>query len=133
MAKQYHILIVEDKERWREDIFREVLEDAGYQVQTSSNYAEAVAAVERQVFDLAVIDVNLTGVPGNQDGVRVLERIVSLEHRTLAIFVSGSKIWATAEKSAQKFHPIAFFDKTKFDVTEFVTLVTNALTSPKEE
>ena len=65
MARQYHILVVEDQERWREDIFREALEDEGYQVVTSSSYDEAVAALDRQVFDLVVIDINLTNVADN--------------------------------------------------------------------
>jgi DNA-binding NtrC family response regulator len=130
MPRQYHILVVEDEERWREDIFREALEDGGYQVVTSSSYNEAVAALDRQVFDLVVIDVNLTGVSGNRDGVRVLDRIAALGHRSLTIVVSGAKTWLVAEKSVRKFHPVAFLDKTTFDVAEFVTLVTSALNIP---
>jgi DNA-binding NtrC family response regulator len=130
MARQYHILVVEDQERWREDIFREALEDGGYQVKTSSSFDEAVAALDQQVFDLVVIDVNLTNVSGNRDGVRVLERMAALGHRSQAIVVSGSKTWTVAEESVRKFHPVAFLDKRTFDMAEFVTLVSNALTEP---
>jgi DNA-binding NtrC family response regulator len=130
MSRQYHILVVEDQERWREDIFREALEDRGYQVKTSSSFDEAVAALKQQAFDLVVIDVNLTDVSGNRDGVRVLERMAALGHRSLAIVVSGSKTWPVAEKSVRKFHPVAFLDKTTFDVPQFVTLVTSALNVP---
>jgi DNA-binding NtrC family response regulator len=130
MARQYHILVVEDEERWREDIFREALEDGGYQVETSSSFDEAVAALDRQAFDLVVIDVNLTNVSGNRDGVRVLDRIAALGHGSLAIVVSGSKTWPVAEKSVRKFHPVAFLDKTTFDVAEFVALVSDALAEP---
>ena len=130
MARQYHILVVEDQERWREDIFREALEDRGYQVKTSSSFDEAVAALDQQVFDLVVIDVNLTNVSGNRDGVRVLDRIDALGHKSLAIVVSGSKTWPVAEKSVRKFHPVAFLDKTTFDVAEFVALVSDALAEP---
>ena len=122
-----HILVVDDVERWREDIFREALEDEGYQVETASNYSEAVAAIDRHVFDLAVIDINLTAVPGNRDGIRVLEYMAAQGHQTRAIIVSGSKAWAASEEYARTFSPVAFFDKTKFDVIEFVTLVTGAL------
>jgi DNA-binding NtrC family response regulator len=132
MAGQYEILVVEDEKQWREDIFREALEDGGYHVKTSSSYNEAVAALDRQVFDLVVIDVNLTGVSGNRDGVRVLERIASLGHTPRAIVVSGSKTWDMAEESVKKFQPIAFLDKTTFDVAEFVTLVTDALPLSKD-
>ena len=122
-----HILVVEDEKQWREDTFREVLEDEGYQVEMASNYSEAVAAIDRRAFDLAVIDINLTAIPGNRDGIRVLEYMAAREHQTRAIIVSGSKAWAAAEEYARKFNPVAFFDKTRFDVAEFVTMVTETL------
>jgi len=132
MARQHHILVAEDEEQWREDIFREALEDAGYQVVTSSNYAEAIAALDQQVFDLAVIDVNLTGVPGNQDGLRVLEQMAALGHDSLSVIVSGSKSRALNEDRIKEFQPLALVDKTKFDVAEFVTLVASAFASEEE-
>ncbi|MCP4535568.1 MAG: response regulator [Chloroflexi bacterium] len=127
MSKKYHVLVVEDEEYWREDVFREELEGAGYQVETSSSYGEAVAALDRRIFDLLVIDVNLTGQNGNQDGIRVLEQMVSLGHKSKAIVVSGSRTRAMAEQSVKKFQPIAFLDKTTFDVIKFITLVQSAL------
>ena len=132
MAGPYHILVVEDEETWREDIFRESLEDSGYQVVTSSSYAEAVAALDRQAFDLVVIDVNLTDVSGNRDGVRVLEHMAARGLDSLAIIVSGSKTWTVTEENVKKLHPIAFIDKTTFDMAKFVTLVTDALTQPSQ-
>jgi DNA-binding NtrC family response regulator len=126
MARQYHILVVEDEERWREDIFRESLEDEGYCVVTSSSYAEAIAALDQQVFDMVVIDVNLTGNRGNRDGLRVMERMAALGHQSLTIVVSGSKTRAMAAESVKKFQSVAFVDKTTFDVTEFVNLVAEA-------
>jgi DNA-binding NtrC family response regulator len=132
MTIQPHILVVEDEERWREEIFREALENEGYQVKTSSNYSEAIAALDQQAFDLAVIDINLTGDPGNQDGIRVLEQMAALGHRTLAIVVSGSPTRAMSKDNVQKFQPIAFVDKTEFDIAQFVTMVIGALPLPKQ-
>jgi DNA-binding NtrC family response regulator len=126
MSKEYHILVVEDEEGWREDIFRESLEDEGYCVVTSSSYAEAIAALDQQVFDMVVIDVNLTGNRGNRDGLRVMERMAALGHQSLTIVVSGSKTRAMAAESVKKFQSVAFVDKTTFDVTEFVNLVAEA-------
>jgi len=127
MANQHPILIVEDEARWREDILREALEDEGYQVQTSNSYDTAVAALDQQTFDLVVIDVNLTGVSGNQDGIRLLERMASQAEHTPAIVLSGSKTRALAKESIKRFQPIAFVDKTTFDIAEFITLVTRTL------
>jgi two-component system response regulator AtoC len=127
MSDERQILIVEDEARWREDILREALEDEGYLVQTSRSYREAVAALDRQAFDLVVIDVNLTGVSGNQDGIRVLERLASRGDRTPFIVISGSETRDVAKENVKQFRPIAFVDKTTFDVAEFVTMVTDAL------
>jgi DNA-binding NtrC family response regulator len=127
MSDERQILIVEDEARWREDILREALEDEGYLVQTSRSYREAVAALDRQTFDLVVIDVNLTGVSGNQDGIRVLERLASRGDRTPFIVISGSETRDVAKENVKQFRPIAFVDKTTFDVAEFVTMVTDAL------
>ncbi len=130
MTRQYNILVVEDEEEWREAVFREALEEQGCYVETSASYNEAIQALQASDFDLVVIDVNLTGVSGNRDGVRVLEWMTSMDKNPLAIVVSGSKTRAMAEASVKRFGPIAFVDKTWFDVKEFVDLVVRAL-SPK--
>jgi DNA-binding NtrC family response regulator len=127
MDQQYHILVVEDEPQWRENIFREALEDEGYDVQTSDSYSEAVATLDQQAFDLAVVDVNLTGVSGNQDGLRLLELLTSQEDQTPVIVVSGSKTRDVAEEDAREFQPFAFLDKTTFDIAEFVAMVAEAL------
>jgi DNA-binding NtrC family response regulator len=127
MTEQYHVLVVEDEKYWREDVFREALEDEGYRVQTCSNYSEAVAALDQQTFDLVVVDVNLTAQPGNQDGVRVLECLATLGHQSQIVVVSGSKTWAVDEESISRFQPLDFIDKTEFDVAEFLNLVEDAL------
>ena len=129
----YHILVVEDEEYWREAVFRETMEEAGYQVRTCDTYNEAVAALEERVFDMLVIDVNLTGFAGNQDGVRVLERVAALGRELPSVIVSGSKTRAMAEKSVEKFRPVSFLDKATFDVAEFVTLVADTLAKVDSE
>jgi len=127
MSQQYQILIVEDEARWREDIFREALEEEGFLVQTSDNYSEAVEALEQGDFDLVIIDVNLTGVSGNQDGVRLLEYMVSHHIQAETIIVSGSKTRSLAQERIEEFRPAAFVDKTTFDISDFVALVAETL------
>ena len=126
MSKQYRVLVVEDEVDWREKIFREALEDQGYQVVTSSSCAEAIAALDQNVFDMIIVDVNLTGVPGNKDGIRVLERMAALGRPPLCIVISGSPNRARHEESVKQFQPIKFIDKTKFDVTDFIGQVADA-------
>jgi DNA-binding NtrC family response regulator len=127
MTEAYQILVVEDEARWREDIFREALEEAGFLVQTSSTYTEAVAALERDDFDLVVIDVNLTGVSGNQDGVRLLEYLAAQDMQAETIVVSGSKTRDLAQEQVAMFRPRAFVDKMTFDIAQFIELVTETL------
>ena len=126
MSKRYRVLVVEDEANWRENIFRETLEDQGYQVVTSSSCAEAIAALDQNGFDMIIVDVNLTGVPGNKDGVRVLERMAALGRPPFCIVVSGSPNRAKHEESVKQFQPVAFVDKTKFDVTDFISQVADA-------
>jgi DNA-binding NtrC family response regulator len=127
MPKRHRILIVEDEKRWREDILREALEGEPYDVQTSASYHQAVKALAQQAYDLVVVDVNLTGVSGNQDGIRIVKRISSRGDRIPIIVVSGSKTRDAAQESLKRYRPYAFLDKTTFDIAEFVSLVQTAL------
>jgi DNA-binding NtrC family response regulator len=127
MTRQNRILIVEDEPRWREDILREALEGEGYQVQTSGSYHQAIKSLVKQSFDLVVVDVNLTGVSGNKDGIRIVKRLASRGDRTPVIVISGSKTRDAAQESLKRYRPFAFVDKTTFDITEFVRLVAGAL------
>lgn len=127
MAKKNRILIVEDEKRWREDILREALEGEGYDVHTSNSYRQAVTTLARQVFDLVVVDVNLTGVSGNQDGIRIVKRLASRGDKTPVIVVSGSKTREAAQESLKPYRPHAFLDKTTFDIAKFVDTVARAL------
>ncbi len=130
MDERHRILVVEDQDYWREDIFRETLEDAGYQVETAGSYRQAVAALEGPPFNLVVVDVNLTGDTRNRDGVRVLERMLALGHDPRIIVVTGSDSRAAAAASVRRFHPFAFLDKTTFDMGQFIALVRQALERP---
>ena len=123
MAGRKRILIVDDEAGWREEILREALEDAGHHVQTRSNYREAVAALNRRCFDLVVVDVNLTGVSGNQDGIRVVERLAKDGGRTPVIVVSGAKTRDAAQQSVEELGSVTFIDKTTFDIAAFVNTV----------
>jgi DNA-binding NtrC family response regulator len=127
MAQRKRILIVEDEEKWREDILREALEGEGYHVQTSSSFEQAVAILDWTAFDLVVVDVNLTGVSGNQDGIRIVERLATEGDQTPLIVVSASKTRDAARERLKEFGPVAFVDKTTFDIAEFVGVVAGVL------
>jgi NtrC-family two-component system response regulator AlgB len=51
--------------------FRYCLEDSGYRVTTAQNSAQALAALEREVFDVAFLDVGL----GEENGIELLPKL----------------------------------------------------------
>jgi DNA-binding NtrC family response regulator len=127
MKKGHRILIVEDQAGWREDIFRETLEDRGYRVSTSDSYQGAIDTLDHGGFDLVIVDVNLTGVSGNQDGIRIVEQLAARGDMTPVIVVSGSKTRDAARQTLKQYAPVAFIDKTTFDIDQFVQTVAEAL------
>jgi DNA-binding NtrC family response regulator len=127
MSEQKRILVVEDDAEWRENILRDALEDDGYQINTCASYEEAVTILDEVDFDLVVVDVNLTGVPGNRDGIRIVERIAETGRRTAVIVVSSSDTLRAARESVGHFGSIAFMDKTAFDLVDFIDSVADAL------
>ncbi len=119
------VLIVEDKEYWREQVFGEALVEAGFTVVTAATCAQALDALEDHHFDVAVVDINLTGVPENTDGVLVIEKALRLNPKVGIVVVSGSK--TRSQKAVQGIKMAAFIEKSSFDVSEFVQVVSRAM------
>ncbi|MBM4429920.1 MAG: response regulator [Chloroflexi bacterium] len=88
MEDKPRILVVEDDISWQ-DIYREALTRSGYLVQTASNLTEALEALDRCFFHVAVVDLKLSADENNRDGMKVLRRIWALDEGTLAIVGSG--------------------------------------------
>ena len=59
----FHILVVDDDKNTRKYI-RAVLEAEGYTVSTAADGEEALAQLERDVFDLAVLDIMMPNMDG---------------------------------------------------------------------
>ncbi len=73
---EYHALVVDDLDCWQEAL-NETLTDAGYCVCLAASYAEAIEALGRQHFQLAIIDPVLDDTDRrNRDGLRVLQHIL---------------------------------------------------------
>ncbi len=87
---EYRALIVDDLGCWQ-DTFGEVLTDAGYQVCVAASYAEAMDALGRQRFHLAVIDPVLDDANRrNRDGLRVLRHILAQLPDICSVVVTSS-------------------------------------------
>jgi two-component system, response regulator, stage 0 sporulation protein F len=71
--KDVKILLVDDEENIR-FLFREELEEEGYQIELASNGFEAIEKVKSSKFDLVVMDIKMPGM----DGIQALNEIKNL-------------------------------------------------------
>ena len=85
------VLIVDDEPSMR-DMLRIVLRRDGYDVHVASNGREAVAALEREVFDLLLTDIRLPDV----DGVQVLREAKARNRDIVALMMTAYASTETA-------------------------------------
>ncbi len=71
--KEKKILIVDDEENIR-FLFKEELEEEGYQIEMASNGYEAVEKVKSSKYDLVVLDIKMPGM----DGIQTLNEIKNI-------------------------------------------------------
>ncbi|MGA1876062.1 MAG: sigma-54-dependent transcriptional regulator [bacterium] len=79
------ILVVDDEEYTR-GFFRNLLGDEGYEVVTCTNGAKALRLCTQKAFDLILLDLRL---PGNIDGIQVLQEIKKISPETVVIMISA--------------------------------------------
>ena len=129
------VLVVEDDAGWR-DIFREILEDAGYQVNLCSGYGEALGYLKRNSCDVAVIDLSLEGksypvsrrsqdVLQNFEGYHLLS--VFRSRNTPRIVVSGEASINEIDTVYDEQDVFAFIEKQTFSRRGFLQTVEDAI------
>ncbi len=91
------ILIVDDEERIRCGLSR-VLTQAGYQIACAANGRDAMTMLNKQEFGVALLDINLPDVSGQQ----VLDYIRRREIDTAVIMVSGESTFEQATTALRK-------------------------------
>jgi two-component system nitrogen regulation response regulator NtrX len=90
MAKIPRTLIVEDDEDWRQQV-KEILQDEGYHVSLATTLEQARAIVDACSIDVAIVDINLTDVTANRDGIAFLRYVVDSGLPTKVILLSGTE------------------------------------------
>jgi DNA-binding NtrC family response regulator len=78
------ILVVDDEERQRE-IYRDILQDEGYEAVTSSSGENALRLLGQKRFDLVLTDLNLTGMTG----IELLTEILRADPTVAIILITG--------------------------------------------
>jgi len=114
------ILVADDEKSMRE--FLEImLRKEGYRVTLASNGEEAVRWAEREIFDLALLDIRMPKV----DGLSALKKIKILSPETVVIVITA---FASADTAIRAMKEGAYDYITKpFKVDEIKLIIRNAL------
>lgn len=118
-------LVIEDDAGWR-SLLGELLVDAGFRVHLCSSYVEAIGAIKRITFSLAVIDLSLASslADTNMDGYRLMSAIQKI--KVPVIVVSGYAEPAKIEQALQEKLIFACLEKQAFDRKSFLLTVKRA-------
>lgn len=82
--KPTRILLVDDEEHIRL-LFKEELEEEGYEIDLASNGFEALDKLRNQAFDLVVLDIKMPGM----DGIQTLNEIKKIDKDQHVILCSA--------------------------------------------
>lgn len=119
----HQVLIIEDDPTWQ-DIFTEIITDAGFTPTVVSTCPAAVTALERGNYVLAIVDISLS-LPDHDDrgGVEVLREIVKLSGHLPAIVVTGYATVDLAIETLAELNAAHFFKKEEFNRREFIQVL----------
>lgn len=125
-------LVVEDDAGWR-SLLSELLEDAGYRVQTCGSYVEAIGVLKRARPALAVVDLSLASslFQENMDGYRLMA--ATQKAGVPVIVVSGFADPDRIEQAYRERLIFACLEKQAFDRKSFLLTVENARSQAAED
>ncbi len=114
------ILVADDEKSMRE--FLEImLKKEGYRVTLASNGEEVIKLLEKDIFDLALVDLRMP----KQDGLSVLKRIKTVSPETIVIVITA---YASADTAIKAMKEGAYDYITKpFKIDEMKLIIQNAL------
>ena len=121
MEPEFSILIVEDMLSWQRKFVR-YLQNEPVRIELAANFQTAVDLIVKHHFDLAILDVNLTNVSKNIDGIHLGELIRQQDANVKIIVVSGSHS-ASESLRLRAFEPDGCFSKATFEHEDFIRCV----------
>ena len=86
-AAQKKLLLVDDETAILL-AFKKILEKPGISVDTAATSEEALALVNNEKYDVAIVDLRLTGVLG-KEGLNIIQQIKNIRPETCLILVTG--------------------------------------------
>lgn len=120
MFKKTNFLIVDDDDALVK-VFERVAKDEGLSVAVARSGTEAIEALNRQLFEAAVIDINLPGYSGMQ----LLEYMKSNQYPTEVIIITGVGTVETAVR-AIKMGAYDYLTKPFDDIAKVVVAINKA-------
>jgi two-component system nitrogen regulation response regulator NtrX len=120
------ILIIDDERGIRSSL-KGILEDEGYRITTANTGEDCLRLLERQNFDLILLDIWLP----EMDGIEVLKKIKIMDENPQVVMISGHGTVETAVK-ATKLGAYDFLEKP-LSLEKVVLTVKNALRQKKLE
>ena len=120
-----NVLIVEDLSSWRRRLKR-LLKNEPINLFEATGYDEALKLMKNHHFEVAVIDVNLSGVPHNVDGLLLAEQMWQTDNKVKIILISGSREWER-RLNRFRFRPTCILEKQNLDQDDFVRKVRQAV------
>src|SRR5262249_9124300 len=115
-----HLLLVDDEHGIRQSLSA-VLQDEGYHILAVSGGEECLRALEKQSFQLVLLDVWMEGM----DGLELLQRIREAYPEVVVVMISGHGTVETAVK-ATKLGAFDFLEKP-LSLEKTLVVVKNAL------
>ncbi len=114
------LILVTDDDRLQRALLRDVLEDAGYQVETCANGSECLAALERSLPVAVCLDLKMPGMSGLEVLVKARER-----NRDVPVVILTGLAEVDVVVQAMQLGAFDFLVKP-VEVTKLVTTVRNA-------
>lgn len=120
------IIYVEDEPEWRE-FARDALAGAGHEVDFAGNFREAISLIQKNGYDLALVDLNL-GEAGVRLGGEILYLLKTGYPDTRRIVVTGDPPSGSLRTNILDKYDVAdFIIKTRTSVPDLRRVVTEAL------
>jgi len=91
-------VLVADDDAVARDLLVEVLEREGYRVRAAGGGVEAIALAEREIFDVALVDLRMP----DADGLAVLERLVGREPAPAVLILTAFAAMDTAIEAIRR-------------------------------
>ncbi len=114
------ILVADDEKSMRE-LLDIMLKKEGYKVTLASNGEEVMKLIEKDIFDLALVDIRMP----RQDGISVLKRIKMVSPETVVLMMTA---YASADTAIKAMKEGAYDYITKpFKIDEIKLIIQNAL------